>query len=404
MFLLIDQLSESQLFPSRKSLGIAYLHIVALNILVSEEYTRWWAQNYAKKTTRANNFKKWRNDATDLYVAIHALTDHEETLSDETRADYYRDGVGIYPFLIFNWILKAGILNNLKETDTKRLFCKLDQIFRINNSLLRSVRRFSENWDDIPITDKKLAMTRLIQFMRNKCPKSDLLPQLIKLAGVNQWTDPEGARKPKHSFLTSLVAAGAGGLIGAALTRKLRHESAGDYIKKQAKKLALKRSYNNCRKGEPDMRIHEILEASSGGGTGASSVAAVAGNGKSAAGTIGAGFDLDYTKSVYPSPAPKKEKKKAVLSRLTETKAHYVGNCVDSFDEDGDCITPFLPWGTVSDFAVAEENAKQIDEKEFLEHVDKVHNIRAAKYYVTSDGVYMQYDPRKDVHYFYIET
>jgi hypothetical protein len=152
------------------------------------------------------------------------------------------------------------------------------------------------------------------------------------------------------------------------------------------------------------MRMHEILEASSGGGTGASSVAAVAGNGKSAAGTIGAGFDLDYTKSVYPSPAPKKEKKKAVLSRLTETKAHYVGNCVDSFDEDGDCITPFLPWGTVSDFAVAEENAKQIDEKEFLEHVDKVHNIRAAKYYVTSDGVYMQYDPRKDVHYFYIET
>lgn len=34
----------------------------------------------------------------------------------------------------------------------------------------------------------------------------------------------------------------------------------------------------------------------------------------------------------------------------------YIGNCIDSFDEDGDCIFDCLPWNTVSDFACDMEN------------------------------------------------
>ena len=35
----------------------------------------------------------------------------------------------------------------------------------------------------------------------------------------------------------------------------------------------------------------------------------------------------------------------------------YIGNCVDSFDEDGNCVNDLLPFNTVSDFAlVVEEN------------------------------------------------
>lgn len=507
MFLLIDQLSESQLFPSRKSLGkyepqeiseLAYLHIIALNILLSEEYSHVWATNYAKKTTRSTNFKKWRNDATDLYVMMHALTDDSENLGDDNDADYYRDGIGIYPTMIFNWISRAG-MNNEKEADTKRLFSKMDQMFRIRNGSMRAIRRLVQDWDDLSLHDKKLAMTRLLQFMRARCPKSDLLAQLTKLSasnklelhGVNNPEALEGPRKPKGSFLLSLGAGVAGGIIGAALARKMRegiewqdtidtadllkmiekihynpediHDGdlgerlwkydqyvlqsvpiskiknmnqfcfdddpmIDDYVEMPVETMppiVLTAGYKiidgshraNAAKrrgmthipayvGKPKVDINSFkefkMESASGGGTGASCVAAVPGNGASAAGTIGAGFDLDYSKSVYPSPAPKKEKKKAVLSRLTENKAHYIGNCKDSFDEEGDCIMP-LPWGTVSDFAVAEENAKPISKEEFLKHVDGAQKI-SSDYYVTTDGVYIQYDPRKDVHYFYVET
>ena len=38
----------------------------------------------------------------------------------------------------------------------------------------------------------------------------------------------------------------------------------------------------------------------------------------------------------------------------------YLGNCVDSFDLDGDCINDALPWNTVSDFALAVEEGDNI--------------------------------------------
>jgi hypothetical protein len=245
IYSLLNELSESALFPSRKSLGkydpqeiseLAYLHIIGINILLLEEYSHVWAVNYSKKTTRASNFRKWRNDATDLYVMMHALTDSTEHLGDDSEADYYRDGLSIYPTLIYRWLVNAPVE---KEADTKRLFTKMDQMFRIRNGSMRAIRRLVQDWENLSTYDRKLAMTRLLQFMRSRCPKSDILTQLTKLASSNKLelhnvVNPEAGllppRKPKHSFLTSLVAAGAGGLIGAALTCKLRHESAGDVI------------------------------------------------------------------------------------------------------------------------------------------------------------------------------
>jgi hypothetical protein len=49
---------------------------------------------------------------------------------------------------------------------------------------------------------------------------------------------------------------------------------------------------------------------------------------------------------------------------------HFVGTCVNSFDEDGDCVVPQLPWSTVSDLGVADEEAMEISAEDFVKGAD----------------------------------
>ena len=282
----LNQLSESILFPTRKSLEkyqaqeiseLAYLYILALYILHCENKTSVFAKGYAKKTTRANNFKLWRTDGTDLYVLLHSLSDDTENFSNDDDPSYYHDGFKIYPVVVYRWIAAIGN-DNLKDSDTKRLFAKLDQMFRISNGSMRAIRRLVQDWKIIPLKEQKLAVTRLLQFLRSRAKRGDILNTLNFLAGKNNLelknvNNPEEEdTKKKSNFLTSLLTVGAGGLIGAALVKKMHKESAS---------------------------------------SGATCAANVAGN-------AGSGFDTDFDKSVYPAPAKKKQKKSIVISRLTE--------------------------------------------------------------------------------------
>ena len=56
-----------------------------------------------------------------------------------------------------------------------------------------------------------------------------------------------------------------------------------------------------------------------------------------------------------------------------------IGNCIDSFDEDGNCINDFLPWCDVTEFA------QSIDQ-----HGDNF----------TLYNILVEYDNNKDVHTF----
>ncbi len=53
----------------------------------------------------------------------------------------------------------------------------------------------------------------------------------------------------------------------------------------------------------------------------------------------------------------------------------YLGNCVDSFDMNGDCVNPYLPFIDVNEFACAVEENDNI----------------------TYKGIMIQYDEEKDI-------
>ena len=59
----------------------------------------------------------------------------------------------------------------------------------------------------------------------------------------------------------------------------------------------------------------------------------------------------------------------------------YIGNCVDSFDEFGDCIIPQLPFSNVTEFAQLVEESDNVEIGDFI----------------------IQYDEETDVHSFFFK-
>lgn len=92
----------------------------------------------------------------------------------------------------------------------------------------------------------------------------------------------------------------------------------------------------------------------------------------------------------------------SVLFILEEmSQYHYVGNCVDSFDEDtGDSLIPYFR--DVSDFAVKEEDAKKISKSDFLK-LTGGYKLPKHKfdYMRLSDVLITAYDVDTDIHWFF---
>jgi hypothetical protein len=250
---ILNEFTGSSLFPSRKFLeredfaSLAektYILLLAMRMALGIQTTKSWADGFLKHTLWGGNFKQWRSNGSDLYVALWALTEGEyEAKLHEPK--HLADA----PFL--RW-LRAITHDHEDVTETKRLFLKLDSMLHIQDSSLRAIRRLVQDWPDLTHYDRQLAMTRLLQIMRARTPRAEALRHLtvaarkhdLELRGV---CDPESGHgcddkphrnlphpddlfhKPKKEkvgtalgFLAGLAGLGAG-FMGS---RALRNENA----------------------------------------------------------------------------------------------------------------------------------------------------------------------------------
>jgi hypothetical protein len=177
-FSFISQLSESSLFPSKASLErykakqiaeLTFLYLCGMRIAFLEEETSRWAREYARKTVSWGNFDQWRNNATDLYVLLHAI-----------KPEQHEQGASWYPLnhkLVLGW-LKEYAMRHPHDEQTRRLFVRLDFDLRISDVAMRSLRRMIMEWSTLESPDKKLALTRLHLMLRTRGQKSELLGQI----------------------------------------------------------------------------------------------------------------------------------------------------------------------------------------------------------------------------------
>jgi len=88
-----------------------------------------------------------------------------------------------------------------------------------------------------------------------------------------------------------------------------------------------------------------------------------------------------------------------------KNKKQLVGNCVNSFDEDGNCTIPQIPYKDTTQFAQSEENATQINKDQFMQNVNLPNNLKdidAIYLHDKNHDLFMLYDDEKDVHYFFV--
>ena len=170
---LID-LCESHLIPSKGSLKhwkpvklaeLCYLYFIGLRILLANRPSQEWARKYCGHAGEPNDFSSWRTNGNDLYAMLYALTSDEDAKVDISTG------------LVRHWL--RHIATHEDEPDTHRLFMRLDGMFHITDSSMRSVRRVVTDWNDADRRERDDVLTKLIQMIYTRAPtNSELLPHL----------------------------------------------------------------------------------------------------------------------------------------------------------------------------------------------------------------------------------
>jgi hypothetical protein len=232
---LISSLTESQLLPSKVSYGkysakqiaeMVYLHVITLRILFSEHETKDFASQYALRSSRYIGFASWYQNASDLHLLIHALLDETVELKLPDMSNEFREKLYFDEPEMKKWLKQMTTHGNIDQI-TRKLFLHLDFELQIKDGSLKAIRRLVQDWDHITIHQKKLAMTRLLQFMRTRCKNSDLMKHLNTIAHthgleIENVANPETGDEPsdepkKKGSVLKHIAAFAGGLLGGHL-------------------------------------------------------------------------------------------------------------------------------------------------------------------------------------------
>ena len=247
----IQQLNESKLIPTassfRKYTGkqiaeLAYMHLVGLRILLCENSAMHKAQTYARRTAQYNGFSHHYSSETDLYLIFHALVDEQVELRMPEASREFLQGLYFDDGQMVRWLKAEANNTSAAETMARRIFVTMDSHFGIKDSSLRAIRRLVLDWPRLTVREKKLALTRLMQYMRSRCRMSDILAELeiladevgLEIAGVCNSETGEGcdaadsahsASAPKKGNLMRTLATVAGAAVGYHLGKKM-HEDA----------------------------------------------------------------------------------------------------------------------------------------------------------------------------------
>lgn len=233
---LLRGLSSMNRYSARDVADLCHLYLISLHILRSEFSSAPWAQDYARRTVRYQNWKTHRLHETDLYQLLHMLlNDHtvwHDHMKQKQASSLFLQDVHVREHQV------KMFLNNLARPRfdavlSGRLLMQLEKDLKIQVQNYRSMRRIASDWSQphVDTEAKSLVITRMLQAMRHRAHQGDILPQLQKLAQdqkleIDQACDPETGKNcevsPSESrpSLLKQVALGAGLGVGAYLLGK----------------------------------------------------------------------------------------------------------------------------------------------------------------------------------------
>lgn len=194
----------------------AFLSLLLLYIFNREFNTAPFAQEYARKTMQFGNWKEPRVGGTDLYQSLHILTNPDSKVSKKLAAteqnDVLRQRLFIREKLVRDF-LRNMVRGTLDQTTAARIMFQLEGQMNVDLSAYKSLRRLITDWEDLTVFQKRVAVTRLLQYFRTRARRSDLYPMLEQLAKSHSY-------ELDHTDNAELAAIGAAGAIAGSRAPK----------------------------------------------------------------------------------------------------------------------------------------------------------------------------------------
>lgn len=189
-FEFLQEIQESRLISNKRSFSnfslkeiteIAFLYFLTLQILRNELEYKARISNYAYATLRHGNFDHYQSSGNDLYQLLYIIMneDQHEKLKNSNRSNLSKK-INLRTQTLLNWLRYIGAPSD--KSKDHRFLLYLENGLNIKNSAYQAIRRLVEEWNTLNTTQKELSITRLLQAMRSKARKSELLPWLEQYA------------------------------------------------------------------------------------------------------------------------------------------------------------------------------------------------------------------------------
>ncbi len=171
MLTTINTLTESKLFRHKqtlKNLGeqglkdLTFLYMLMLYVMYNEPETHTKASHYAKRTKSYRDFKEFYIGGTDLYLLINA------NLGSINK-----------PLLLM-------FLDRLASADIKREFIhrfllNMQTTLNIQNSSIRTMRRYIQDWHLQHHARKNQIMTSIMSFIKTKARHIEIYDEIADI-------------------------------------------------------------------------------------------------------------------------------------------------------------------------------------------------------------------------------
>lgn len=201
----------------KKIAELAYAYFLGLRILLHDTDSRKWAQDYCKRAGEPNDFDTWRTSGNDLYAMMYALSDNPDD-TDEDKVLPHR--IVISPMVVRTWLRNPTDISN-----THKFFTRLDSMFHVDNSSMKSVRRIVANIESSTAKERQDCLDKIIQYIHTRAPSnSEIISHLRDLK-----TGDDDTKITEYTMLKSLriESASSGGTSAASIATSVGGLGAG---------------------------------------------------------------------------------------------------------------------------------------------------------------------------------
>lgn len=222
-------------FDARELADLLFLHLCAVQILKHEFLGLPRVQEYVRSTGPLTSFDYFVSSRNELYVLIHVLFGkHAESarklLKNQEASNLLIDRIKINMQFTRKY-LRLVLAGKTDESFERRFFLMMEKDLNITTGYYKAIRRLVMTWPKQPRSSRKLVVTRLLQIMRTKGRRSEMMTilewfskqknledtslQPLDGEGPGQKIKTAPEKKKGMSFLKKLALAGAVGAAGA---------------------------------------------------------------------------------------------------------------------------------------------------------------------------------------------